>query len=228
MSPLPKILVVDDAPANLFSMRQLLAHSGAQMFEAASGEAALQLCLDHRFALILLDVHMPGMDGFEVANLLAATEQMHDTPIIFVTAAYADDLSRLKGYRAGAVDYTARCKLQEALDALSERNRQLTSEVAERARAEALVRHQASHDMLTALPNRVLFHDRLQSAIHRADRHHGQFALACLDIDGFKGVNDMHGHQAGDDERLVQAADRAMYRAKQTGKNRCVLGDDQD
>jgi diguanylate cyclase (GGDEF)-like protein len=335
MTPLPKILVVDDTPANLFSMRQLLASSGAQVFEAAGGEAALQLCLDHRFALILLDVHMPGMDGFEVANLLAATEQIRDTPIIFVTAAYADNLSQLKGYRAGAVDYiakpindvilqskvrvflelyTARCELQEAMDALSERNRQLTKEVAERARAEALVRHQASHDMLTGLPNRVLFHDRLHTAISRADRHHGQFALALLDIDGFKRVNDVHGHQAGDallcevarrmsarlrdsdtvarlggdefaliledvddpavtvrvceslgarlaepytltvnearievsvsasigvvhfrphgrpgaDERLVQAADRAMYRAKQTGKNRCVLGDDQD
>jgi diguanylate cyclase (GGDEF)-like protein len=335
MSPMPKILVVDDTPANLFSMRQLLASSGAQMFEAASGDAALQLCLDHRFALILLDVHMPDMDGFEVANLLAATAQFRDTPIIFVTAAYADDLSRLKGYRAGAVDYiakpindvilqskvrvflelyVARCKLQEAMDALSERNQQLTGEVAERARAEAQVRHQASHDMLTGLPNRVLFHDRLHTAISRADRHHGQFALAFLDIDGFKSVNDAHGHQAGDallcevarrmsarlrdsdtvarlggdefalileevddpaitvrvceglgtrlaepygltvngetvevqvsasigvvhfrphgrpgaDERLVQAADRAMYRAKQTGKNRCALGDDQD
>ncbi len=329
---LPKILVVDDTPANLYGMRQLLAHSGAQVFEADSGDAALQLCLDHQFALILLDVHMPDMDGFEVANLLAVSDQMHDTPIIFVTAAYLDDFSRLRGYRAGAVDYIAkpindvilqskvrvfldlylaRRELQQTLEALSEQNRQLTVEMAERARAEELVRHQASHDMLTGLPNRMLFHDRLQSAIHRADRQHGSFALAFLDVDGFKRVNDEHGHPAGDallcelarrmtarlrdsdtvarlggdefamilenvvdpqlmlrvcesvgaqlakpcllrvdgrdvevsvsasigvvqyragasgdaDERLVHAADRAMYQAKQAGKNRCVIGE---
>ncbi|HEV2682304.1 MAG TPA: response regulator, partial [Rhodanobacter sp.] len=105
---LPKILIVDDTAANLVAMRRLLARSGAQIFEARSGNEALALCLDHRFALILLDVHMPDMDGFEVATLLGEAEQLRDTPIIFVTAAYADDLNRLKGYRSGAVDYIAK------------------------------------------------------------------------------------------------------------------------
>ncbi len=66
----PKILIVDDTPANLVAMRRLLSRSGAQLFEAASGNQALALCLDHEFALILLDVNMPDMDGFEVAALL--------------------------------------------------------------------------------------------------------------------------------------------------------------
>lgn len=216
---LPKILVVDDTAANLVAMRRLLAHSGAQIFEARSGNEALALCLDQHFALILLDVNMPDMDGFEVAALLGETEQLRETPIIFVTAAYANDLHRLKGYRSGAVDYiakpvndvilqskvrvflelyAARVELQQAMAALSDRNQQLTIEIAERQRVEALVRHQASHDTLTGLPNRMLFHDRLHVAIQRASRHHGQFALACIDIDGFKGVNDEHGHPAGD------------------------------
>ena len=82
----PKILVVDDTPANLVAMRRLLARCGAQLLEAGSGNEALALCLDHDFALILLDVNMPDMDGFEVAALLSETEQMRDTPIIFVTA----------------------------------------------------------------------------------------------------------------------------------------------
>ncbi len=215
----PKILVVDDTPANLVAMRRLLARCGAQLLEATSGNEALALCLDHDFALILLDVNMPDMDGFEVAALLSETEQMKDTPIIFVTAAYADDLNRLKGYRSGAVDYiakpindailqskvrvflelyAARAELQQAMAELSERNQQLVVEIAERKRVEALVRHQASHDVLTGLPNRMLARDRLHSAIQRANRHHGGFALACIDIDGFKSVNDEYGHPTGD------------------------------
>ncbi|MGS1013895.1 diguanylate cyclase domain-containing protein [Rhodanobacter sp. UC4450_H17] len=216
---LPKILVVDDTVANLVAMRRLLAHSGAELFEARSGNEALALCLDHEFALILLDVNMPGMDGFEVASLLGEAEHLRETPIIFVTAAYVDDMNRLKGYRSGAVDYIAkpisdvilqskvrvflelhasRTKLKQALAELAERNRQLDREIAERQLIEETVRHQASHNPLTGLPNRILFRDRLHGAIQRANRHHRQFALACVDIDGFKGVNDGHGHAAGD------------------------------
>ena len=215
----PKILIVDDTPANLVAMRRLLARSGAQLFEASSGNQALALCLDHQFALILLDVNMPDMDGFEVASLLGETEHLSETPIIFVTAAYADDLNRLKGYRSGAVDYiakpindvilqakvrvflelyAARMKLRETMAELAERNEELQREIAERKLIETMVRHQASHDPLTGLPNRILFHDRLYGAIQRANRHHSHFALACIDIDGFKIVNDSHGHAAGD------------------------------
>jgi diguanylate cyclase (GGDEF)-like protein len=219
----PKILVVDDTRANLVAMRHLLADCGAELVEATSGNEALSLCLDQQFALILLDVNMPDMDGFEVAALLGEAEQLRDTPVIFVTAAYADDLNRLKGYRSGAVDYiskpindvilqskvrvflelhSARMQLQQTLEELSSRNRQLQVEITERQRVEAKVRHQATHDMLTGLPNRVLFHDRLRAAMQRAGKDQS-FALALVDIDGFKAVNDTYGHPAGD--ALLQA-----------------------
>ncbi len=223
-----KILVVDDTPANLVAMRRLLGRCGAQLFEASSGNEALALCLDHEFALILLDVNMPDMDGFEVAALLSETEQMKDTPIIFVTAAYADDMNRLKGYRSGAVDYiskpindailqskvrvfldlySARVQLQQAMAALSERNQQLQEEIAERERVQAQMRHQATHDVLTGLPNRILYHERLNAAIATATDRDAGFALVLLDIDGFKAINDNYGHPAGDS--LLQAiADR--------------------
>ncbi|HEX5306588.1 MAG TPA: diguanylate cyclase [Dyella sp.] len=220
----PKILVVDDTYANIVAMRRLLARSGAALYEAHNGNEALAMCLDHEFALILLDVNMPDMDGFEVAALLSETEEMRDTPIIFVTAAYVDDMNKLKGYRSGAVDYiakpindvilqskvrvflelyNARMELYATLSELTERNRQLQNEIAERQRIEAVVRHQATHDVLTGLPNRALFHERLDAAPQGGRSTDGRFALVLLDIDGFKAVNDTFGHPAGD--ALLQA-----------------------
>jgi len=243
---LPKILVVDDTRANLVAMRRLLADSGATLIEASSGNEALARCLDQKFALILLDVNMPDMDGFEVAQLLGEAEQLRDTPIIFVTAAYADDINRLKGYRSGAVDYiakpinntilkskvrvflelyAARMQLQQALNELAQRNDQLKVEIAERQRVETMVRHQATHDMLTGLPNRVLFHDRLQTAIQRAQRQQQNFALALLDIDGFKQVNDQHGHPAGDD-LLQQIATRLLAQLRESDTVARLGGDE--
>lgn len=247
MTPIrPKILVVDDTPANLVAMRRLLARADADIFEASSGNDALALCLDHQFALILLDVNMPGMDGFEVAELIGESEHLRETPIIFVTAAYADDLNRMKGYSAGAVDYIAkpindailqskvriflelyraRALLQHALDELSVRNQQLTTEVAERTRMEQLVRHQATHDALTGLPNRVLFRERLEAALATATAGGAPFALAYIDIDGFKGVNDGHGHAAGD-ELLKAIAARIDARTRGTDTVARLGGDE--
>jgi len=247
MTPIrPKILVVDDTPANLVAMRRLLARADADIFEAVNGNDALALCLDHQFALVLLDVNMPGMDGFEVAELIGETEHLRETPIIFVTAAYADDINRMKGYTAGAVDYIAkpindailqskvkiflelyraRALLQHALDELSVRNQQLTSEVAERTRMEQLVRHQATHDALTGLPNRVLFRERLEAALAAANTGGAPFALAYIDIDGFKGVNDGHGHAAGD-ELLKAIAARIDARTRGTDTVARLGGDE--
>lgn len=244
-TPSPKILVVDDTRANLIAMRRLLADCGAELVEASSGNEALSLCLDQQFALILLDVNMPDMDGFEVAALLGEAEQLRDTPVIFVTAAYADDLNRLKGYRSGAVDYiskpindvilqskvrvflelhSARMQLQQTLEELSARNQQLQVEITERQRVEAKVRHQATHDMLTGLPNRVLFHDRLRFSMQHAGKEKS-FALALVDIDGFKAVNDTYGHPAGD--ALLQAISARLNNHVRTDDTVARLGGDE-
>ncbi len=232
MSALPrsKILVVDDTPANLLVMRKLLAKVDADLVEAASGNAALAASLDHEFALILLDVQMPDMDGFEVAEFLSQEERTRDTPIIFVTAAYADDMNRIKGYGSGAVDYIVKpindaillskvrvflelyrgkLELRRLLGELDQRNQQLQQEIAERQRLEELARHQASHDPLTALPNRMLFLDRLTKSVARAERHGSSCALLYIDIDDFKPVNDRYGHHAGD-ELLKAVAQRML------------------
>lgn len=224
----PKILAVDDNPANLLVIRRVLAKLDVEVVEAASGNDALKATLDAEFALVLLDVYMPDINGFEVAEILSQEEGTRQTPIIFVTATYADDVHRLKGYGFGAVDYMAkpldatillskvqvflelyrhRVALRDALRELSERNRQLELEVEQRRQMEQEMRHLAMHDMLTGLPNRALFMDRLENAHHRAVRNEGMFALVYVDVDGFKGVNDTWGHAAGD-ALLVELARR--------------------
>lgn len=104
-SSLLKILVVDDKSENLLAMGKLLRSVDAEIFKALSGEEALGLVLRHEFAMILLDVQMPGMDGFETARFLRDNQSTATVPIIFVTALNKEDKHVAEGYEAGAVDY---------------------------------------------------------------------------------------------------------------------------
>ncbi len=100
-----KILLVDDRRKNLFSLETLLNTFDARIYKAQSGKEALSLLVRHRFALALLDVQMPGMDGFELAELIRNNKETRNIPIIFVTAISKDQEHVFKGYGAGAVDY---------------------------------------------------------------------------------------------------------------------------
>jgi signal transduction histidine kinase len=100
-----KILIVDDEPKSLFALQELLASLGQTLLVAQSGEEALKLALKHDFAVILLDVRMPGMDGFETAKMIRGRERSQATPIIFLTAQADEMTSMFKGYAVGAVDY---------------------------------------------------------------------------------------------------------------------------
>jgi signal transduction histidine kinase len=99
------ILLVDDQPARLLSYHAILAELNQNLVQARSGEEALQRLMETEFAAVLLDVNMPGMDGFETAALIHQHPRFEKTPIIFVTAVHMTDLDRLKGYELGAVDY---------------------------------------------------------------------------------------------------------------------------
>lgn len=99
------LLVVDDYPENLLSMRALLERQDWQVVTAASGIEALDKLLEHEVDLVLLDVQMPGMDGFEVARLMRGSQRTRLTPIIFLTANEQSQAAVLKGYANGAVDY---------------------------------------------------------------------------------------------------------------------------
>ncbi|MDI9237970.1 response regulator [Lysobacter sp. LF1] len=100
-----KILLVDDQPGRLLTYRTILEPLGEELVDARSGLEALKLLMEDEYAVILLDVNMPGMDGFETATLIHQHPRFENTPIIFVTAVNISDLDRLRGYKLGAVDY---------------------------------------------------------------------------------------------------------------------------
>jgi signal transduction histidine kinase/DNA-binding response OmpR family regulator len=99
------VLAVDDTPANLRSLEVLMEDLGANLISASSGDEALRLLLDRDFALILLDVQMPGMDGYETASLIRMRERTRHIPIIFITAFNRSEVNVTRGYELGAVDY---------------------------------------------------------------------------------------------------------------------------
>jgi signal transduction histidine kinase len=150
------ILIVDDDPGSRVALRELLEGPGQEVILADSGEEALRRILKRDFAVILLDVRMPGMDGFETARLVRERKRSRHTPIIFMTGAYEDVRSEFRGYEAGAVDYIAKPLVAQVLKSkisvfleLYKINADLRREIAVRTRAEEHLR--ASEENLRSL-----------------------------------------------------------------------------
>ncbi|HKU37112.1 MAG TPA: response regulator, partial [Polyangiales bacterium] len=101
----PRVLIVDDVEANLVTLEALLEDLDCELIRASDGNQALKQLLKHQFAAVLLDVQMPGMDGYEVADYARANPATRETPIIFLTAAHDTEESALRGYGSGAVDF---------------------------------------------------------------------------------------------------------------------------
>ena len=124
--------MIDDAPANLLALSAVLAPIGADVVEARSGPDALDLMVHNWFAAILIDVQMPGMDGFETAARIRATEHGREVPILFLTAIHSDERNVTKGYDAGAADYITkpfdgaivRARVKAFVDLFRQRERQ--------------------------------------------------------------------------------------------------------
>ena len=148
------ILLVDDQPGKLLSYQAILADLGENLLLAQSGREALQTLLREECALILLDVVMPEMDGFEIAAMIRERPRLERTPIIFVKSYSTSDMDRLRGYELGAVDYVFAPIVPEILRAkvaafvelyrirreLAQANSNLRAEIAERVRVEEQLR----------------------------------------------------------------------------------------
>jgi diguanylate cyclase (GGDEF)-like protein len=185
----PKLLVVDDQPINIQVLYR--AFSGEyQIFMATSGEQALAMCADNPPDLVLLDVMMPGMDGYEVCTRLKASEATRDIPVIFVTAHNgADDETR--GLATGAVDFISKPINPQVVRA------RVKTHITLKFQSD-LLRRMAFIDGLTGVCNRRHFDERLEAEWRRAQRNGSALSLALIDIDFFKRYNDHYGHQAGD------------------------------
>ena len=192
------ILVVDDRPNNLLLLQHILAGQGYNIINAGSGEEALALLLDHDIALVLLDVQMPGMDGYETAELMRGTAKTQNIPIVFVTAISEEKNHIFKGYQAGAVDFLfkpidpdiLRCKVR----IFGELYRQRRLIQVQNKQLEEL----ATTDPLTGLCNRRAFFDAIKRECDRSVRNPDPISVAFFDLDRFKTINDTHGHGFGD------------------------------
>jgi len=145
--PLVKLLLVDDKPENLYSLCALLDKPGYQFVTAGSGTEALEHLLREDFAVIVLDIRMPDMDGFETARLIRERERSENTPIIFLTGHVGGEEGMFKGYELGAVDYLVKpfvpailCAKVAVFAELFRAQLKLQAEIAERLRAEEQVR----------------------------------------------------------------------------------------
>jgi len=186
----PKLLVVDDQPINIQVMYQIFS-ADFQVFMATSGAQALALCKDNPPDLVLLDIVMPGMDGFEVCTRLKADETTRDIPVIFVTA-YTDAIQETRGLSVGAVDFISKPVNPAVVRA------RVKTHITLKLQSDVM-RRLVFLDGLTGVYNRRYFDQQFAMEMARSVRNQSPLSLIMLDVDYFKRFNDYYGHQAGDD-----------------------------
>jgi diguanylate cyclase (GGDEF)-like protein len=192
-----KILIVDDSRLIAHVAKTMLTKRGHEIIVAQDGKAGLEAAKSEKPDIILLDVIMPIMDGYEVCEHLKEDDSTKEIPIIMVTSK-AEAADKVKGLEMGALDYVTKpfdegeliarvnihLRLRELYEAVQEQNRQL--------------QEMANRDGLTGLYNHRYFHEQLSQDFLRAKRYHENLSCVLFDIDFFKKFNDTYGHQTGD------------------------------
>ncbi|EIJ41976.1 diguanylate cyclase (GGDEF) domain-containing protein [Beggiatoa alba B18LD] len=190
------VLIVDDEIVSRYTVEVLLESEGYNLIFAESGEEALRKAEEVVPDLMLLDVMMPGMDGFEVCLHLRTNPKLAELPIVMITA-LDDRESRLRGIEVGADDFMSkpfdRAELRARVRTITRLNRYRRLVETE----EQLV-YLANYDVLTGLPNRNLVLEHLRQTIENASHSHSTFALMSLDLDGIQIINESLGHNFGD------------------------------
>jgi diguanylate cyclase (GGDEF)-like protein len=185
-----KILIVDDAPINIQILNEALKES-YRVFFATSGKDAIRLAASAVPDMILLDIMMPDMDGFEVCRVLKGDPVTREIPVIFITAMNQQENETI-GLELGAADYITkpfnpdivRLRVRNHLELKSQRD---------------LLERLSFQDGLTGIQNRRAFDERYEREWRRAFRNRSEISIIMCDIDYFKAFNDSYGHLAGDD-----------------------------
>ena len=214
-----KILIVDDSEDNITLTSLVLEKEDYTIIAANNGREALRLAQLEKPDVILLDIQMPELDGFEVCRRLKADMDTSNIPVVFLTAKHKDIDSMSLGLSLGAEDYIVKpfssielrarvsvlARLKRQWDELGQKNKELaeTNETLEETneqliQAQKALEQMAITDPLTALYNRRYFTERLSEAFAMVDRETVIVHLIMFDLDHFKNVNDTYGHQVGD------------------------------
>src|SRR3990167_6439168 len=197
-----KILIIDDNPDALLVARARLARECADIVCAEGGIAGLEAARREKPDLVLLDLDMPDLSGFDVCRALKANPDLCIIPVLFLSGTGAAE-DKVKGLDLGAVDYVTK-----PFDAFELRAR-VRAALRSKHLQDLLIEH-ASLDLLTELPNRRALMERLQREWARIERHGASLALIMVDVDHFKRVNDAYGHDVGD--RVLQEVARTIAR----------------
>ena len=212
----PIVVLADDDPSIRLMVRHVLESEDFDIVEASDGLEAIKAVEKHHPALILLDAVMPGIDGFTTCQQIK--EKGHtDIPVMMITG-LDDDASVERAYEVGAIDFITK-PIKWAV--LKHRVKSVVAKVI----AERKVKLLAYRDTLTDLPNRLLFSDRLEQAVIRAERSKTSMALMLVDIDDFKLVNDSFGHDAGD--KLIKAVGHLISKSLRRADTIARLGGDE-
>ncbi len=209
--PPATILVVDDTALNIILLDRLLTNQGYQVVRAEDGISALDAIQRTPIDMVLLDINMPHMDGYEVCRRLKADENLKSIPVLFISA-LSDTMDKVKALSVGGVDYITKpfqadevlariethMKIRNLQLALEEKNAVLEAEIAKRQEAEQELTILAATDPLTKVFNRRHFFEFSTRELARSQRNNDSFSILMMDIDHFKNINDSYGHLIGD------------------------------
>ncbi len=198
------ILVVDDVPVNIQLLVTYLSAEGYEVVSAKDGHDAMKAVKEHGPDLVLLDVMMPKMNGFDVCEVIKSDDATKFIPVILVTALNEPE-DKVKGMESGADDFLTKPfnKLEllvrvRSLLRIKHLHDELQEKVIELQRTKEELRHLAITDGLTGLYNYRYFKEQLLQELNRAKRHELNISVVMIDIDHFKHYNDKNGHPAGD------------------------------
>jgi len=201
-----KILIVDDMPSNIKILGTEL-QEDYDIYIANNGEKAIKVAEDILPDLILLDIMMPGIDGYEICNRLKNNSAVHKIPVIFITAKNTEE-DEILGLSVGAVDYITKPFRLPIVRARIKTHLELK-------RKSDLLENISSRDGLTGIFNRRQFDLVIETEWNRAIRHARQLSVILLDLDYFKLYNDNYGHLAGDEclKTVAEALSANLKRA---------------
>lgn len=201
----PRLLVVEDQPLHIQVLNRVLSPE-CRVFMVTQGRQAVQFCVDRQPDLVLLDVEMPDMDGFQVLEALKAEEVTRNIPVIFVTAHTSTDMET-RCLKAGAVDFISKPINPSVVKARVYTHLKL--------KFQSDLMHQWVYlDGMTGAFNRRYFDDQLQTEWRRAQRTAKPLSVILMDVDFFKAYNDHYGHLLGDEALriLVKATKPVLQR----------------